>query len=141
MPASGNGLRLYVEGLDEFRRAARAAGPRIAKRVQQANKAAAERVRDTAREQYASMYGQPSGRHKSAIRATATQAKAQVHLVESDRAGGLLGQEFGSHRFRQFPSHAGREGHFFYPAVRGEVPRLADDYLDSLADALSEVLD
>lgn len=136
-----NDLTLRLDGLADLRKAAREVGPEAAKELQRVNKAAAESIRDTAQALYASMYVQRSGRHRAAIRATATQLKAQVHLAESDRAGGLLGQEFGSVRFGQFPPHAGKEGHFFYPTVREEVPRLAESYLDALDRAMGPLFD
>jgi hypothetical protein len=49
----------------------------------------------------------------------------------------MVGYEFGSIKFRQFPPASprlgmGSEGYFFYPTIRAAVPRVIDAYAQAL---------
>lgn len=49
----------------------------------------------------------------------------------------MVGYEFGSIRYKQFPPASprlgsGSQGYFFYPTIRREVPRVIDAYAESL---------
>lgn len=132
--------RFYVEGLTEFRSALRAVDKALPKELQKVNKAAAIEVADEAKDAYTHFFTPRTGGHQAAIRALATQAKAQVRLREGPKSGGLFGQEFGSNRYMQFYPWAGElvigqsggAGKFFYPTLREKVPEIRDRYLAML---------
>jgi len=44
----------------------------------------------------------------------------------------FFGAEFGSDRYKQFPSWAGQRGHVFWPTVRANRAKIADDYLSAI---------
>lgn len=64
----------------------------------------------------------------ASLKASQTANKAQINF------GGpgypfAMGAEFGSKRFKQFPTHLGRVGYFVYPAVRALSDEVARVYL------------
>lgn len=131
-------MRVEVERLAERRAALKRAGAEFPKRLQKLNKGAATRVAGSAQGRYGGFYERRTGGHERGIRAKATQAKAQVTLNAGGNAGGLMGQEFGSDKYAQFPARNGREGLFFYPAVRDEVPILAGEYEGMIGELMRE---
>jgi len=131
------GVGFYVEGLTDLRSALRAADPKLTKELQKVNKETAIEVATDARTEYAAIYQQDTGRHAAAIKATATQTKAQVSLVDKGNSIGLLGQEFGG-GYPQFPDHD-NGGQFFYPSVREAIPRAEDRYLDALGEVAAMI--
>lgn len=133
-----NGVRVVgVEGLDALRRDLRALDAALPKELQKLNKRAAETVAEQARASYTRRYRQQSGTGAGSIRALATQTKAQVALG-SARAPYMLGQEFGSTRYQQFPPYNSGQGEFFYPAVREASSDLPDTYADLLDKLVRE---
>ena len=127
----GNKSAIRVEGLDEFRKAMRELGPEYSKELGQLNKRAAETVASTAQRNYEALHPSRTGRHRAGIRAMAAAKRAQV-AIGGARAPGLVGQEFGSKRFPQFPP-AGK-GNFLYPAIWEERPKLEERYLELLGE-------
>lgn len=132
-------LPVRVEGLNEFRRALKAAGGGLEKGLQKLNKAESEKVAAEARRDYAARFRVRTGRHQRAIRARATQTKAFVILAESEGsgAGGLLGQEWGSWRFPQFPEPT-TVGYYLWHNVRDARERLQIEYLRLVEDLTKE---
>jgi hypothetical protein len=126
-----------VEGLDQYRRGLRRAGPEYPKRLAKVNKEAGERVARGAQSRYRNRYEQHSGRGVASIRSLAQQAGAKVR-IGSARVPYMLGQEFGSNRYRQFAPHVGRAGRFLFPTIREEMPKLVDEYLEELDDIARE---
>jgi hypothetical protein len=79
----------------EMRRDLREVDPNLAKGLQRIHKGLAVDVAESARSEYDTMFTSHSGDHKRAIRALATQTKAQV-MLDGVKAGGMIGQEFGA---------------------------------------------
>lgn len=105
----------------------------LPKQLQQANKKIAVDVGDRAREKYQNRYPSRSGRGAKSIRGTATQTRAQV-AAGSKRAPYVVGQNFGSKRFPQFPAKRDPD-HFIYATVgelNGEIEDLYKDAVDDL---------
>lgn len=131
-------LRFYVAGLEDARRAFRDHGGGLTKDLQRANKGIAEEVAGESRSRYSEFYAPASGRHQKAIKATATQTKAQVRLDDKGASAGLLAQEF--HDGDTWPQFRGGEGGvFFYPAVGDAVPKMRDRYLDVIGDLIAKM--
>lgn len=136
MPFADDAIRVHdLRGFARELRAASRAAPKV---VQRENKRFAERVATTTRAEYSRQHPSMSGRGAGSIRPLATATRAQV-AIGSGRAPYVLGQEFGSIRYRQFPAWRGSgpgAGYFLYPTVREELPELREDYLDAVGDAL-----
>lgn len=131
-----------VEGLRDLARDLKRVEPALAKKLQRANKAAAEHIASAARGRYVAKHPSRSGKGAASIRGLASQSRAQV-AFGSARAPYVVGQEFGSNRFRQFspwsgkgPGGRGSEGNFVYPAIRAEAEKLPEIYADLLDEAL-----
>lgn len=120
-----------VDGLAQLRRDLKAIEAQLPKELQRLNKRAAETVVPKAQAAYAARYQQRSGAGAGSIRALATQTKAQV-AMGSARAPYMVGQEFGSNRWHQFPPYNNGQGEFFYPAVRAAARDLPDTYANLL---------
>ena len=118
-------FRFEIEGLDDFRRDLRRLSKDAPKAMTRAGKRAAQLVAPRVQAAYARRYRQRSGRGARSIRAVATQRGAGVRIGGA-RAPYVVGQEFGSNKYRQFapwsgPSASGRgsAGKFLYPTIRG----------------------
>lgn len=127
--------KVEVHGLADFRRDLRAANKKAPKAFQQTNKKVANNVADKVRSKYSARYLK-TGRGAKTIRALASATKAQVALG-SVGAPYVVGQNFGSTRYRQFPPKATPD-HFLYATIEEEMPGIHDDYLDILMDTLDE---
>ena len=136
MPAPN--VRVNIEGLSEKRAALRASDPALTRELQRLNKEFALRVASGARAEYGAFYATDTGAHEKAIRATATQTKAQVRLDDKGASAGLLAQEF--HDGSTYPQFRGGEGGaFFYPVVGDMVPELQEEYSDALGDLMARI--
>jgi hypothetical protein len=126
--------RLYVQGLDELRRDLRGADRATKKRLQKANKTAAEVVAEATAVSFSADHPPISGQHEAAIRALATQGRAQV-VAGGDRGPGFGGFNFGrtsdEPRKRQFPPKV-EPDYFLYRAVEREQPRVIEAYAEAL---------
>jgi hypothetical protein len=149
MPAQ---QRIFIKGLEDFRRDLKVAGDGLDKRLQRTLKEAVAPIARDAQQRYDRLHptalrrrtpGRRPGRGRRSIRALATQRRAQV-AMGGKKAPYVLGQEFGSlqgPRKRQFPvarrvtwgtprwrggggQHTASEGNFFTPAVQVGVQAL-----------------
>lgn len=128
--------RLVIEGLSDFRRDLRRASKDAPKALQKANKAVAERVTPAVQAAYSARYTTRSGRGRRGIRAVATQTSAGIRIGGA-RVPYLIGQEFGSLRFRQFFPWTGKQGRFLYPTIRGLSSEITDIYWDEMDKAFA----
>ena len=132
--------KLVIVGLADFRRDLKALSRVAPRALQRANKQVAEAVAPSVRAAYARQYTQRTGRSRKAIRAVATQTKAGVR-IGGKRRPYMLGQEFGSSRFKQFRpwtggggvgGGAGSKGRFLYPTIRRMGREIVDIYWAAL---------
>lgn len=130
--------------LRELRAGFKRAGYEYPRRINAANKKAAERVAAAAVARYDQLHGGGTGKSRSRIRALASNTRAQV-AIGGARAPHLMGQEFGSfggvHK-AQFPAWSGNgaeAGYFLYPAWRAERGELEEFYLETLDELLASV--
>ena len=136
MPAPN--MRITIEGLPEKRAALRAFDAALPKELQRLNKGFAVRVAEGTRDEYATIYATDTGAHQKAIKATATQTKAQVRLDDKGNSTGLLAQEF--HDGSTYPQfRGGTGGAFFYPTVAEMVPDLEGEYVEALGGLMAKV--
>lgn len=109
-----------VKGLREFRRDLRALGDDYRKGLDRELKEAAKPIVEDARERYRIRHPR-RGRSKGSQRGIrpGVSARGARVLLGSTRYPYLLGQEFGGHRFPQFPPRAPKPpgGYFFYAAI------------------------
>ncbi len=140
-------MRVAIPGLREFRNELRRAGDGAEKGLQRENKRFAEALVPEVQRAYQSYYPRPTsrprrrrrgGRTVEAIRARATQTSASI-VIGGARYPHMLGQEFGSEKFRQFapwtgpsPSGRGSAGRFLFPTMRERVP----DHIERYGDAV-----
>lgn len=125
-----SGPALAIEGLAEFRRNLRSVSRDAPKAIQRINKRSAEVLTPRVVAAYRQRYRQRTGRGARAIRAVATQSRAGIRIGGA-RAPYLIGQEFGSNRFKQFapwsgpsPSGRGSAGRFLFPTIRSSADEL-----------------
>ena len=127
-----------VEGLRELSRDLRNVGhPRLLSR---AHRELSRRVALEAR-RAALAQGGVAAKSAPAIRWVGGATRAGVRLDASGRYPFAFGAEFGSVRYPQFKPWRGSSsgaGYFLYPTIRRELPKAADDYLDTLEAVLSE---
>lgn len=132
-----------IPGLRQFRNELRKMESSLPKELQRANKAFAERLVPAVRSEYAKHYPKPgrreqrrkrAGRTIDQVRARATQTTASI-AIGGARYPHMLGQEFGSNRYKQFapwtgsaPGGRGSAGRFLFPTIREETPQLLDEY-------------
>lgn len=167
MTIEGSNERVFIVGLAEFRLALKRAGGSLSKRIQVANKRAAETVASKARDAYTSLYTPISHEGEGSIRATASQTSASVKMGRPS-VPYMIGQEFGSYgRYRQFTAPGGHKdlerweadasissgrkrtdgstyftgaaGRFLYPTFRRERDALIKNYGALLEGAIEEV--
>ena len=126
-------FKLAIGGLKDFRNDLKALSRNAPKVLQRANKQVAEAVAPSVRAAYARQYRQRTGRSAKGIRAVATQTKAGVRIGGARRPY-MLGQEFGSRRFKQFRPYVvsrrgrGGRGYFLYPTIRKMGREIVDIY-------------
>jgi hypothetical protein len=135
---------MNIRGLREFRSGLRGVDKDLPKALQRANKKFAQSVTPRVQAAYLRYFDRRSGAAFGSIRALGTQTQAQI-AIGRERVPYLIGQEFGSIRYRQFspwtgpgPGGHGSAGRFLYPTVREEVPELVDEYYDLLAHELRD---
>lgn len=125
--------KLVVVGLADFRRDLRKLSRDAPRALRRANKVVAQTVAPRVRVAYGQHYTQRTGRTRRAIRAVATQTKAGVR-IGGKRRPYMVGQEFGSKKFKQVPAYVvarggrGARGTFLYPAIRKMGPEITDIY-------------
>ena len=149
----------------DFRKLADNEGGRLSNAIARANRSIVNKIRDVARENYRRIYPyrtptprnlrRPAGRRPGltalGIRSRARAGGASLILAARTRPH-ILGQEFGSvYAYPQFrrppverePSRALfgvtagiSRGRFLYPAIRSEVPRLAQEYAEIVTRGL-----
>jgi hypothetical protein len=128
--------KVEIVGLAELRSALKAADSKAPKALQKANKAVAKRVADKVQQKYSRRYRSVSGKGQRSIRALATATKAQVALG-STGVPYLVGQNFGSRRFRQFMTPATPD-YFLFRTWEEERDHTMDTFVDMLDEVLSE---
>lgn len=124
-------FRIQTTGLKELNDGLRFFENGVAKSVRPILKAFAERVAGKVRQAYGRRY--PTAQHVNAggVRSAATNRSAQL-ILGGERAPFLLGQEFGSDKFRQFPAWSGNtdgaaNGYYFFPTLRRELPDMTGE--------------
>ena len=140
--ARGSAFAVDIEGLDQFARDLRAAGPAMPKRMGQANKKAAELVADEARRRAKSLGGSAAKGVRTLTSSAA--AKQAAIMVGGPRAPWMWGAEFGAKRYRQFPAWRDNQwapdtangvGYFMHPAIR----ETRDEFVETYMAAVSQV--
>jgi hypothetical protein len=132
-----------IIGLAAFQRDLRAMGAEWPRELRGINLDAAQVVTEQAQARARALGG--VHQHVAAsIKAAAEQRRAKV-VLDSNKEPALLGAEFGSHQFRQFPGWRGNRwtdpeglevGYMVHPTIRELVrsDRLVDLYGDRLED-------
>ena len=112
-----------VEGIEEMRKALRKLGRDWRKAFDKELRAVGRPIANDAKKRYRELHprGRPSKGSQRGIRATYRRGAATIQLG-SDRYHYLLGQEWGSNRYPQFPPWiaaglGSSEGRFFWPAI------------------------
>lgn len=133
---------VFVAGLKELRNALKQIEPGLQREMQRENKAFAARIVPKVQAAYSAYYPKAETKRKSRrrkntvsqIRATATQTSSGIRIGGA-RYPHMIGQEFGSYKFKQFapwtgpgPGGRGSRGRFLYPTVRAEVPNILKRY-------------
>lgn len=133
-------FRYEVDGLKELVRDLKAEPERLDKELRKRLKSVAERVRDEARGR-AEGRSNPRPGHQviNTIRASSGSADARVSVGDPN-VPWAMGHEFGSNRFKQFPSWRGSNadaGWFFWPAIREareeDIPDAIDEIITEFA--------
>ena len=123
-----------VRGLQSLRRDLRAMGPEFRRGLDNQLKASARPIVDAAKRAYRREHPRRRGGRGSqrGIRASAGGGKVRV-ILGAERYPYLLGQEWGSNRYPQFPP-VKKTGYFFWQSVRDgtdnlvrEVERVVDN--------------
>jgi len=124
-----------VRGLGKLRSDLRKMGTEYRSALDKNLKAAAAPIVADAKRRYRQEHPRQRGGKGSqrGIRAAAGGGRVRVVLGGS-RYPYLLGQEWGSSRYPQFPKHS-RQGHFFWPAIRTGADRVTGDIQKALDDA------
>ena len=109
---------IEVKGLRKFRSDLRAMGTEYRKELDRELKKSVKPIADDAKARYRRAHPKRRGGRGSqrGIRAVAGAGKVRV-ILGSTRYPYLLGQEFGSFRYRQFPARK-KGGYYFWPAIR-----------------------
>jgi hypothetical protein len=142
---------IEVEGLRQFMRGLRQAPERLDKDIRKEFREIAATVRDRAR---AAAWGRRSAVGGGPKRVRSMQSwRDLVNTIRSgsnpepyvalgsDRVPWVLGHEFGSGRYPQFPPWRGNKadaGYFFYPAVRAETQNVVERMAEVVDRVLSE---
>ena len=128
-------VTIEVEGLDQFRRDLRAMGREYRNAWDSEVRKIGRPIAADAKRRYRKEHPRRRGGRGSqrGIRSTARQGAA-VLSIGSARYPYLLGQEFGSGHYPQFPSYD-KEGRFFFPAIiegAAEVPERFQSAMDNI---------
>ena len=112
-----------IQGLGQFRRDLRAMGPEFRKGLDNELRKTVKPIADEAKKRYRRIYSKRRGGKgtQRGIRHSAGGGRVRV-IIGSARYPYLLGQEWGSDRFPQFPPATQRKppherGYFFWPSV------------------------
>ena len=124
-----------VDGLDQFRRDLRGLGREYRKAWDAEVRRIGRPIAADAKKRYRKHHPRRRGGRGSqrGIRSTARQGAAVVSIGAS-RYPYLLGQEFGSGHYPQFPAWD-KEGRFFFPAIiegAAEVPQRFTEAMESI---------
>lgn len=129
---------VQIEGLNEFRRALKAADAALPKEMAAANQRLGQRYFVPEARRRATGRTNPRPGHKviDSIKASRVQSGVVVQMGRNSIPW-AVGHEFGSNRYKQFPARSGRfgrgnAGYFFYPAVRATMGKIRDAYGDIL---------
>ena len=127
---------IKIEGLAKFRRDLRAMGSEYRKGLDRNLKATVQPIVQKAKAQYRIEHPRRRGGRGSqrGIRGTATGGKVRV-ILGGTRYPYLLGQEFGSNKYPQFPAWTNQKGTFFWPEIRKGTGKLIEDIEKVLDDA------
>lgn len=143
---AGELLGIRVKGIRDFARALGAFAPAYKREMTRLNRDFATRVAATARAEYGRHYPKAGAKDRrrrrsrsvTGIASRASSTSASIALGASGRHW-LIGQEFGSNRYKQFapwtgpaPEGGGSAGRFLYPTIREETPKLVEEYGDAL---------
>jgi hypothetical protein len=138
MPRANGEWGFQVQGLNEFRRALKAADPTIGKEIGKET----QRIGQTVFE--------PEARRRGAGRTNPRPGHIVLDSIRSNRVqsgvevsmGGksipwAKGHEFGSNKYKQFPVPSGRlgrgsAGYFFWPAARWTRDKAGEAFLEVL---------
>lgn len=128
--------KLVIVGLADFRRDLRKLSRDAPRALSRANKVVAQTVTPRVRVAYGQHFTNRTGGTRRAIRAVATQTKAGVR-IGGKRRPYMLGQEYGSTRFKQFRPWTGgggvgggrgSRGRFLWPTIRRMGREITDIY-------------
>jgi len=124
-----------VRGLNALRSDLRKLGTEYRSALDKNLKAAATPIATDAKRRYRQEHPRRRGGRGSqrGIRAAAGGGRVRV-VLGGAKYPYLLGQEWGSSRFPQFPKPT-REGHFFWPAIRAGAQRVTGDVQKALDSA------
>ena len=137
-----------IQGLGKLRKDLKAMGPEFRKGLDDELKAAVKPIADEAKASYRRIHPKRSGGKGSqrGIRHSASSGRVRV-ILGGTRYPYLLGQEWGSDRFKFFPPATQRKppkerGYFFWPAVvagREELSKRIEAVVDkSISDNFSD---
>ena len=140
MATNRSSFSYQVDGLRELVRDLKTEPERLDKELRKRFKEVAEDVRDEARSRAAGRSSpRPGSRVVNTIRASSGSADARVS-IGSPSVPWAMGHEFGSLRYRQFPSWRGSAadaGWFFWPAIREakeeDIPNAIDAIITEFA--------
>lgn len=133
------GPEVRVEGLRELQREMRAVERALPRELRAASKEAADVVAEGTRRAFAGLGGS-APKVVPTVKALAQQRGASVKIGGSSSVGGkvALGNEFGSVRYKQFPSWRGSgqgAGYALFPTIR----QRRDEVLETYGRALDRV--
>lgn len=130
--------------LAEFRRQLKALGGDWPKRLRKVNANVAKQASAAIKSAYSSRYTRRSGSGVGSIRGSGGQSEASV-AFGGMKAPYMVGQEFGSNRYRQFapwtgkgPGGKGSQGRFAYPTLRAMTPDIKEQHGKEIDDLFSE---
>ena len=122
-----------VKGLREFQREIRRISPELAKELRVVNKTVAQTVVDGAVGR-AQALGGVQAKAGGSLKARAQAQAAQV-VLGGPKYPYAMGAEFGSIRYRQFPSWRGSSasaGYFLYPTIRENSAKIIESYGEAI---------
>lgn len=124
--------QIGVQGLKEFRRELKALESTMPRELTKAGKRVAEMVAKDARASFASRSGVAS-EVPDAVKSSGAGGASVI--LDTGRAPSILGHEFGSNRFTQFPVWLGNDmdaGYSLFPTIRSNRERIVETYGDEL---------
>lgn len=135
-----NNFRIDVTDLKRFDAELRSLGGEFERGLRPVLLAFARRLRPEVQRRYDARYPRVTGAGRGSIRAGAARDRASI-TIGSTRAPYMIGQEFGSNRYRQFAPWSGRgplgkgsAGKFLYPTLREKVPELHEELMDGIME-------